>query len=78
MSENVCVNVDKFVGFSVSQLGAVRLQQLKTELAEDLKEGKIQVRLFSLLWVPKCKTYTVPESNQNTQNSSNVKAKCIA
>lgn len=49
-----------FSSFSFSQFAAVVLQQLETELAEDLKEQDIPVPLFSLLWIPKCKTYAIP------------------
>lgn len=67
-----------FVSFGFSQLGAVRLQQLETELAEDLQEGHVRVLLFSLLWLPKCKTYTVPWSKQQTHNSFDKKNKSIS
>lgn len=67
-----------FVSFGFSQLGAVRLQQLETELAEDLQEGHVRVLLLSLLWLPKCKTYTVPWSKQQTHNSFDKKNKSIS
>lgn len=49
-----------FSSFSLSQFAAVVLQQLETELAEDLKERDTRELLFSLLWIPKCKTYAIP------------------
>lgn len=58
--------MDEFVSFGFSQLGAVLLQQLETKLAEDLQKGHIRELVFSLLWVPKCETYTVPKSKQHT------------
>lgn len=51
--------------FSSSQLGAVLLEQLETELTEDLKEGQVWVLLLSLLCflcIPQCKTYAIPMS----------------
>lgn len=44
-----------------SQLGAVLLQQLETELAEDLQEGQVWVLLFPLMRVPEGKAYPVSE-----------------
>lgn len=55
-----------------SQLGAVLLQQLKTELAEDFQEGHVWVLLLSLLWVPEGKTYTVSERKTTIQIHTNL------
>ena len=49
------------------QLAAVLLQQLETELAEDLQEGHIRVLLLSLLRLPKGETYPVPTRQHNTK-----------
>lgn len=73
LSKHVCV--DAFESFSFSQLGTVLLQQLETELAEDLEESHIWVLLFSLLWIPKCKTYTVPKNKHKTHNSPDIKTR---
>lgn len=54
----------------LSQFVAVFLQQLETELAEDLKEIHICVLLQSLLWMLKGKTYAVPGHGGNTQAHS--------
>lgn len=56
------VAVEEVVRSCFSQRNPVLLKQLETELAENFQEDHIWMLLFSLLWSPKCKMYTVPDS----------------
>lgn len=57
-----------FLGLRISRshLNAVMLQELETELAEDLEERHVWVLLLSFLWVPEGKTDAIPKRNKQS------------